>query len=43
LSETPFATVLATTPSLFEAVNRQKEAFFGFFQNTYLDELTDNP
>lgn len=40
LSETPFATVLATTPSLFNAVTKQKEAFFGFFQPTYLDELT---
>ena len=40
LSETPFATILATTPSLFAGVQKQTEAFYGFFQQTYLDELT---
>lgn len=40
LSQKPFATILATTPSLFNGINRQEEAFFGFFQPTYLDELT---
>jgi tetratricopeptide (TPR) repeat protein len=40
LSEQPFATILATTPSLFTGVQKQTEAFYGFFQATYLDELT---
>lgn len=40
LSDTPFATVLATTPSLFDKLTRQKEAFFGFFQPHYLKELS---
>ena len=40
LSKTPFATILATTPSLFDAVDKQKEAFFGFFQPAYLPGLS---
>lgn len=40
LSEKPFVTILATTPSLFAGIQKQSEAFYGFFQETYLDELT---
>lgn len=40
LCERPFATVLATTPSLFAGVNEQRSAFYGFFQHIYLEELT---
>jgi hypothetical protein len=40
LSEKPFVTILATTQSLFPAVQKQTEAFYGFFQETYLEELT---
>ena len=40
LSKKPFATILATTPSLFNGIDRQDEAFFGFFQKTYLEELS---
>jgi FliA/WhiG family RNA polymerase sigma factor len=39
LSERPFVTILATTPSLFAGVAKQHAAFFGFFQPIYLDEL----
>ena len=40
ISERPFVTLLATTPSLFAGVAEQKSAFYGFFQNIYLEELT---
>lgn len=40
LSERPFVTILATTPSLFDEIAKQKAAFFGFFQHIYLKELT---
>ena len=40
LSERPFVTMLATTPSLFAGVTEQNSAFYGFFQNIYLEELT---
>ena len=40
LSERPFATILATTPSLFAGISRQKSAFYGYFAPTYLEELT---
>ena len=40
ISERPFVTLLATTPSLFPGVAEQKQAFYGFFQHIYLEELT---
>ena len=40
ISERPFVTILATTPSLFAGIAEQKSAFYGFFQNIYLEELT---
>jgi hypothetical protein len=40
LNERPFVTLLATTPSLFAGINDRKSAFYGFFQNIYLEELT---
>ncbi|MCW3097020.1 MAG: repeat-containing protein [Chthonomonadaceae bacterium] len=40
ISERPFVTILATTPSLFSGITEHDSAFYGFFQNIYLDELT---
>lgn len=40
LNERPFITLLATTPSLFAGISEQNAAFYGFFQNIYLEELT---
>jgi len=39
LSERPFATILATTPSLFAGISERESAFYGFFNQTYLEEL----
>jgi DNA-binding transcriptional ArsR family regulator len=40
LSERPFVTILATNPSLFAGVTEHESAFYGFFQNIYLEELS---
>jgi len=40
ISERPFVTILATSPSLFAGVTEHDSAFYGFFQNIYLEELT---
>ncbi|MBV9385700.1 MAG: tetratricopeptide repeat protein [Chroococcidiopsidaceae cyanobacterium CP_BM_ER_R8_30] len=39
LQETACCTILATSPSLFNGINRQTSPFYGFFRIRYLEEL----